>query len=237
LSKAVKTTTKYMRSKRYTEAKKKVDGKIAYAVADAIRLVKETANVKFDGTVEVHCKLGIDPKQSDQNVRGTLSLPHSVGNSTRVAAFVEADKEAEAKQAGADIIGGEELINEIVSKGKIDFDVAVATPSMMPKLAKAAKILGPKGLMPNPKTDTVNANIGKIVTEQKAGKLSFKNDDTSNIHVMIGKVSFDETKLLENFTTFIEAVRKLKPSSAKGIYFKTVVIKNVMGPAIRVAIS
>ena len=214
-----------------------VDSKKSYAIEDAITLVKETTKVKFDATVELHCKLGIDVKQSDQNVRGTISLPHSVGKSRRVAAFVEPDKEAEAKAAGADLVGGEELIAEIVTKGKIDFDVAVATPGMMPKLAKAAKILGPKGLMPNPKTDTVGAQIGKIVAEQKAGKLTFKNDDTGNVHVMVGKVSFDNAKIAENVNVVLDLMRKLKPSSAKGIYFKTCVLTSTMGPAIHLQVS
>lgn len=226
-----------MHSKRYNEVKSKVDAKTAYSLADAVKLVKETSSVKFDASVELHCKLGIDASQGDQNVRGTLVLPNPVGKSTRVAAFVEPDKEAEAKAAGADLVGGEELINEIASKGKIDFDIAVATPGMMPKLAKAAKILGPKGLMPNPKTDTVSAQIGKIIAEQKAGKLSFKNDDTANVHMLVGKVSFDEQKLIDNVTAVIELLRRMKPNSAKGIYFKSCTLTSTMGPAVRISIS
>lgn len=223
-----------MPSKRYKEANAKIDSKKAYPLEEALKLLKETATVKFDASVEVHCKLGLDTGQSDQLVRGTLVLPNSVGKTTRVAAFVEPEKEAEAKQAGADLIGSEELINEIVQKGKIDFDVAVATPGMMPKLAKAAKILGPKGLMPNPKTDTVGTNVAKLVGEQKAGKLTFKNDDTGNIHVMIGKVSMGEEKIATNFRTFIEALNKHKPSAVKGIYIKNCVIMSSMGPSIKV---
>lgn len=226
-----------MHSKRFKETSKKVDSKMAYSVADAVKLMKETSTVKFDASVEIHCKLGIDPSQSDQNVRGTLVLPHSVGRATRVAAFVEPDKEAEAKAAGADLVGSEELINEIVTKGKIDFDVAVATPGMMPKLAKAAKVLGPKGLMPNPKTDTVSPQIAKIIKEQKAGKLSFKNDDTGNVHTLVGKVSFDEAKLIENITALLDTLRRLKPASAKGIYFRTCVLNSTMGPAIKLSVS
>lgn len=226
-----------MRSQRYQEAKKKIDSKQAYAIADAVKLVKETSNVKFDASVELHCHLGIDPAQGDQQIRGTLTLPHSIGRSVRVAAFVEPDKEAEAKAAGADLIGAEELITEIATKGKIDFDVAVATPAMMPKLAKAAKVLGPKGLMPNPKTDTVGAQIGKIIAEQKAGKLTFKNDDTGNVHLLIGKASFDEAKLTDNLNAVVELLRRLKPATAKGIYFKTCVLKSAMGPAVHLSIS
>lgn len=226
-----------MRSKRYSEAKKLVDSKKNYSIEEAVTLVKETTKVKFDATVELHCKLGIDVKQSDQNIRGTISLPHAVGKTRRVAAIVEPDKEAEAKAAGADIVGGEEFISELVSKGKIDFDVAVATPGMMPKLAKAAKVLGPKGLMPNPKTDTVGAQISKIIAEQKAGKLTFKNDDTGNVHVMVGKVSFDDAKIVENVNAVLELMRRLKPNSAKGIYFKNCVLTSTMGPAIHLQVS
>ncbi len=226
-----------MHGKRYKEVKKLVDNKKAYSVVEGVGLVKETSKVKFDATVELHVKLGIDVKQSDQNIRGTISLPNAVGKARRVAAFVEPDKEAEAKAAGADLVGSEELINEIITKGKIDFDVAVATPGMMPKLAKAAKILGPKGLMPNPKTDTVGAQIAKIIKEQKAGKLTFKNDDTGNVHVMVGKVSFDTANIAENVNAVLDLMRKLKPSTAKGIYFRTVVLTSSMGPAIHIQVS
>jgi large subunit ribosomal protein L1 len=225
------------RSKRYQELSKLVDPKKAYAPAEAIELAKKTSTTKFDGSVEVHLNLGIDVKKSDQAVRSTLVLPHSIGKSKKVAAFVVGDKEKDAKEAGADIIGGEELIEEIARTGKIDFDVAVATPDMMPKMAKVAKVLGPRGLMPNPKTDTVGTNVKKMVEELKKGKVAFKNDATGNVHQMIGKVSLDSTQLVENFTAFVDAIKKNKPASAKGAYIKNVTITSTMGPGIKVDVS
>lgn len=226
-----------MSGKKYEEAKKLVDAKKSYAVEEAVELVKQTSKAKFDATVELHLKLGIDPKKGEQGVRGTLSLPHGTGKSKKVAAFVSAEKEADAKAAGADIVGGEELVKEIIASGKADFDVAVATPDMMPKLAKAAKILGPKGLMPNPKTDTVGGNIKKMIEEQKAGKLSFKNDDGGNIHVALGKVSFDSAKLVANLNALLEMIKKARPASAKGVFIQNAVLTSTMGPAIRISVS
>lgn len=224
-----------MPGKRFTEAQKLVDPKKTYSVDEALALVKQFPKAGFDEAVELHVKLGIDPGKGDQQVRGTIALPNGVGGkSKRVAAFVEAAKEGEAKAAGADIVGGDDLIAEITTKGVIAFDVAVATPAMMPKLAKLAKLLGPKGLMPNPKTDTVSPNVGKMVTEQKAGKQSFKNDATGNIHQIFGRASFDEAKLKQNLMTLVEQIRKLKPASAKGIYLLNVSISTTMGPGIRV---
>ncbi len=220
------------RSKRYTAVKTKIDPKKTYSIEEAIALAKDTSTVKFDASIEVHLKLGIDPSKGEQQVRGTVTLPHGTGKSKRVAAFVESDKEAEATAAGADVVGGESLIAEIASSGKINFDVAVATPTMMPKLAKVAKILGPKGLMPNPKTETVGMNIKKMVTDTKGGKISWKNDDTGNIHQIVGKVSFPAENLAVNLTTILEAVKKAKPASAKGIYIQTSVLTSSMGPAI-----
>ncbi|HEU0050766.1 MAG TPA: 50S ribosomal protein L1, partial [Patescibacteria group bacterium] len=177
--------------KRYQELKKMVDAKKLYAPQEAMDLAKKTSGTKFDATVEVHINLGIDVTKGDQQVRSTISLPHSTGKTKRVCAFVNADREKEAKEAGADLIGGEDLINEIAKSNKIDFDVAVATPDMMPKLAKVAKVLGPAGLMPNPKTETVGPNVKKMVEELKKGKIAFKNDTTANIHQMIGKISME----------------------------------------------
>lgn len=213
----------------------KVEKNKVYPIDDAIKLVKETSGVKFDAAVEVHANLGIDPKKGEQQIRATVTLPNGSGKTKKVAAFVSAEKEKEAKEAGADLVYGEEEIKKIKDTGKIDFEVAVTTPDMMPKLAAIAKILGPKGLMPNPKTETVGPNVKKMIEELKKGKITFKNDETSNIHVSIGKTSFDEAKLKENFMAFMEALNKAKPATAKGTYIKTLVICSTMGPAIRIA--
>ena len=221
-------------SKRYSTLKKGVDSKKLYKLEEAIALAKQTATTKFDSTIEVHMNLGIDVKKGDQQVRATIIFPHSIGKSKKVAAFVSADKEKDAREAGAEIVGGEELINELASSGKIDFDVAGATPDRMAKMAKVAKLLGPAGLMPNPKTDTVSANVKKMVEDIKKGKVAFKNDQTANLHQAIGKASLDAAKLAENFTTFADAVKKAKPSSSKGTYLKSVTITSTMGPGIKV---
>jgi len=215
---------------------KAVDKNKIYTIEEAIDLVKKTSTVKFDSSVEVHIRLGIDPRKGDQLVRGTAVLPHSFGKSKKIAAFVEADKEKEAKDAGADIIGGDELIQKIKQTKKIDFDIAVATPKIMKQLALIAKILGPRGLMPSPKNETITTNLKKTIGELKKGKISFKNDDTANIHQVFGKVSFDNSKLLENYKTFLDAVVKAKPLSAKGIYIKNISICSTMGPGIKVAL-
>lgn len=222
-----------MHSKRYSSLKSTVTQK-SLVPADAVAAVKAAATAKFDETVELHFNLGIDPKQGDQQIRGTISLPHGTGKTKRVAAFVDSANEAAAKAAGADIVATEETIDEIVRTGKIDFDVAVAVPSMMTKLAKAAKVLGPRGLMPNPKTDTVSPNITKMIEEQKAGKISFKNDNTANVHMIVGKASFSAEQLTANVVAALDAIRKVKPQSSKGIYFKSVTLTSTMGPAVRV---
>lgn len=220
-------------SKRYSEAKKLVEKSKKYQPLEAVELAKKTASTKFTGSVEVHIRLGIDPKKTDQTVRATLVLPHSTGKTKKVIAFVSAEKEKDAKDAGAERVGGEELINEIAQTGKIDFDVAVATPDMMPKLAKLAKILGPKGLMPNPKTETVGPNVKKMVEELKKGKIAFKNDITGIIHQAIGKTSLENSQILENLTALMDAIRKAKPASAKGAYLKSVTLTTTMGPGIQ----
>lgn len=225
-----------MRSKRFTSLKSTVQQKALSSEA-AVELVKTNATAKFDETVEIHFSLGIDPKQGDQQIRGTISLPHGTGKTKRVAAFVDAANEAAAKAAGADIVATEETIEEIARTGKIDFDVAVAVPSMMAKLAKAAKVLGPRGLMPNPKTETVNPNIAKMIAEQKAGKISFKNDNTANVHMIVGKASFSAAQLAENVNAAIDALRKAKPASSKGMYFKSVTLTSTMGPAVRLDVA
>ncbi len=223
-------------SKRKEESQALVDKDKVYAIDEALTLCKKAATAKYDEAIELHIKLGIDPGKSDQQVRGTVTLPHGIGKSKRVAAFVEQEKEAEAKAAGADIVGSEELIAEIAQKGNIDFDVAVATPTMMPKIAKLARLLGPRGLMPNPKTDTVGPNVQKMIEEQKAGKQSFKNDNSGNIHQVFGRASFEESKLKENLELLLDVIRKLKPASAKGIYIKSATISSTIGPGIKIEV-
>jgi large subunit ribosomal protein L1 len=220
-----------------TAAKKKVyefDKAKAYPITEAIEMIKKFSTVKFDASVEVHMNLGIDPRKGDQQVRSAVSLPHGTGKTIKVAAFVAPDQEEACKQAGADLVGGEDLINKIKLSEKTDFAVAVADPTMMKHLAKIAKILGTRGLMPSPKNETVSTNPAKAVAELKKGKVSFKNDDTSNLHVAIGKVSFDADKLKANFETIIEAVKKSKPATSKGSYLKNVTICSTMGPGIKV---
>lgn len=213
----------------------KVDKTKVYNWDEAIKLVKETSGVKFDASVEAHARLGIDPKKGEQQIRSTVILPNGIGKTKIVAAFVSPEKEAEAKAAGADFVYGEEAIKKIKDTGKIEFEVAVTTPDMMPKLAIAAKILGPKGLMPNPKTETVGPNLKKMIEELKKGKLTFKNDDTCNVHVSIGKVSFSDTQLKENLTAFMAALLKAKPATAKGTYIRNLVLSASMGPAIKIS--
>jgi len=222
-------------SKRMKALRAKVDANKVYTLDEALKLAKETSGVKFDASVEVHANLGIDPKKGEQQVRSTVVMPHGTGKTKTVAAFVSAEKEKEAKDAGANFVYGEEQIKKIKDTGKIEFEVAVTTPDMMAKLAGIAKILGPKGLMPNPKTETVGPNIKKMIEELKKGKITFKNDDTGNIHQLIGKVSFPEAQLKENFTTFLEALKKAKPNTSKGTYIKSLTLCTSMGPSIRVS--
>lgn len=224
------------KSKRYQEVKAKVNRDQTYSLDEAIKLLKETSNIKFDASVEVHLKLGIDPKKGDQIVRSSVTLPHGTGKTKKIAAFVTPEKEKEAKEAGADVVGGKELIEQIKKDGKINFEVAVAEPAIMKELAIIAKTLGQKGLMPNPKTGTVTPDVKKAINELKKGKANFKNDDTGNVHMMIGKVSFSDDQLKENFHTFIEAVKKAKPESLKGTYIKSITLASSMGPGIKVAV-
>lgn len=224
------------KSKGEVKVKKTFDyekGK-AYTFNEAVELVKKFSKTKFDASLEVHFRLGIDPRKGDQQVRSAVSLPHGTGKTIRVAAFVSPENEDACKQAGADIAGGEDLINKIKETEKTDFDVAVADPGMMKSLAKIAKILGTRGLMPSPKNDTVSANPAKAVADLKKGKVSFKNDDTANLHVAIGRISFDNSKLKENFETIVDAVKKSKPATSKGVFVKNVVICSTMGPGIKV---
>jgi len=213
-----------------------IDQTKAYPLAEAIALVKKSAKTKFDASVEVHFRLGVDTQKGEQQVRLAVSLPHGTGKTIKVAAFVTPAKEKEVRAAGADYVGGEELINEIKKNEKTDFQIAVAEPGMMKNLATIAKILGTRGLMPSPKNETVTPDPAKAVAELKKGKVSLKNDDTGNIHVAMGKVSFPAESLMENFTALLEAVRKAKPATSKGIYLKNITINATMGPGIKVAI-
>ena len=220
-----------------TELKGKVDKTKSYPLSEAITLVKDTSTVKFDASIELHVRLGINTKKSDQQIRSTVVLPHGTGKTKRIAAFVGPNDEQAAKDAGADLIMGEEEIKAIKDTGKIDFDIAVATPEMMPKLAVAARVLGPKGLMPNPKTDTVDKNVGKMIESLKKGKAAFKNDTTGIVHQIVGKVSFDNEKLAENIIVFTEALKKAKPSGTKGTFFKSIYLTSSMGPSVKVTLE
>lgn len=208
-----------------------------YPVEQALELAKKTSKAKFDASIEVHFKLGIDPKKGDQQIRSAVTLPHGTGKTIKVAAFVESGKEKEVKNAGADPVGGEGLIEQIKNSAETNFDVAVAQTSMMKKLTEIAKILGTRGLMPSPKNETVTDNPAQAVLELKKGKISFKNDNTANIHTIIGKRSFDTNKLTENFNTLLESIKKAKPAGAKGQYIKSINICSSMGPGIKVTLE
>ena len=221
------------RSKKYTDLSKKVDKTQQYSPAQAAELAKETSPTKFDATVEVAMRLGVDPRQADQLVRGTVSLPHGTGKTVRVIAFAEGDKAEAALEAGADEVGSDELVKRI-SEGWLDFDAAVATPDQMAKIGRIARILGPRGLMPNPKTGTVTPDVAKAVTEIKGGKISFRVDKHANLHLIIGKTSFSADQIAENFSAALEEVQRLKPASSKGVYIKKVTLTTTMGPGIPV---
>lgn len=224
-------------SKRFLELTKKIDKNKVYELAEAVKLVKETATTKFDSAIELHFRLGIDPKKGDQQIRGTVVLPHGIGKSKKIAAFVSEDKVKEARDAGADLVGSEDLIQKIKKTGKCDFEIAIASPDMMPKLAPIAKVLGPKGLMPSPKNETITADIKKTIEELKKGKIAFKNDDTANIHQVVGKASFDDEKLIENIKTFVKAIEKNKPETSKGTYINAIYLTSTMGPAVKMEIK
>lgn len=223
-------------SKRLQAARAKLEPGKLYKIEEAIRLVKETSQVKFDASVELHANLGIDTKKGDQLVRGSVALPHGSGQIVRVAAFVPEALAKVAKEAGADVVGGEELMEEIKKTGKCDFDIAVTVPEMMKSLAGIARILGQKGLMPNPKTGTIGPDVKKMVSELKKGKVSYKNDSHANIHLTIGKVSYDEKILLENFQAVFDSLKKSKPSGVKGTFIKTMTLTSSMGPGIKLAL-
>ncbi|MCM3006791.1 50S ribosomal protein L1 [Priestia koreensis] len=221
------------KGKKYIEAAKLVDRTNAYSVAEAIELVKKTNTAKFDATVEVAFRLGVDPKKADQQIRGAVVLPHGTGKVQRVLVFAKGEKAKEAEAAGADYVGDQDYINKI-SQGWFDFDVIVATPDMMGEVGKLGRVLGPKGLMPNPKTGTVTFDVTKAVNEIKAGKVEYRVDKAGNIHVPVGKISFEDAKLVDNFTTVFETLQKAKPSAAKGTYMKNVAVTSTMGPGVKV---
>jgi large subunit ribosomal protein L1 len=222
--------------KSYRAALAKVDRSQRYLLEDGLRLVKETGRAKFDETIEMAVRLGVDPRQADQNVRGTVTLPHGMGKTVRVLAFAKGEKEKEAQEAGADFVGGEELVKKI-SDGWFDFDKTVATPDMMAAVGRIGKVLGPRGLMPNPRAGTVTMDIGKAVKEIKAGKLEFRVDKAGIIHVPVGKASFNPDRLIENARAVLTSILRAKPASAKGNYVRGVTISTTMGPGIKIDLS
>ena len=219
--------------KKYQEAAKLVDRTTLYDTADAIALVKKTATAKFDETVEVHIKTGCDGRHAEQQVRGAVVLPNGTGKTVKVLVFAKGDKVAEAEAAGADHVGGDELIPRIQNEGWLDFDVVVATPDMMGVVGRLGKILGPKGLMPNPKAGTVTMDVAKAINDIKAGKIEYRLDKTNIIHVPIGKASFTEEQLADNFQTLIDAINKARPSAVKGQFLKSVTLSPTMGPGVK----
>lgn len=223
------------RSRRYKESLSLVDRMRRYSIDEGIELLKRTATAKFDETVEMSIRLGVDPRRSDQMVRGTVVLPYGTGKSVKVLVFAKGEKEREAIEAGADYVGAEDLVEKI-SQGWFDFDVAIATPDMMQLVGRLGRVLGPRGLMPSPRTGTVTFEVAKVVREAKAGRIEYKVDSSGNIHAPIGKVSFESEKLKENGLTLLEAVLKAKPSGVKGQYLKGVAISSTMGPGIKLDI-
>lgn len=224
------------RGKRFTAAQQTYDRTKKHAVDEAFDLLQKTATAKFDETVDVAVRLGVDPKQSDQQVRGAVDLPNGLGKTVRVVVFAKGPKEEEAKAAGADMVGSDELVAKIQG-GWLDFDKAIATPDMMATVSKVAKILGPRGLMPNPKVGTVTMNVGQAVSAEKKGKLDFRVDKTGIVHAMIGKKSMGAQKLKENYLAFMNAIVKAKPSTSKGIYLLSATLSSTMGPGIKMDVS
>ncbi|GAA4723578.1 50S ribosomal protein L1 [Brevibacillus fulvus] len=222
--------------KKYQDAVKLIDKNKLYDVTEGIELVKKSATAKFDETVEAAFRLGVDPKRADQQIRGAVVLPHGTGKVQRVLVFAKGEKAKEAEAAGADYVGDADLISKIQG-GWFDFDVVVATPDLMGEVGKLGRVLGPKGLMPNPKTGTVTFDVTKAVNEIKAGKIEYRVDKAGNIHAPIGKVSFDTDKLAENLATLTEALNRAKPAAAKGVYIKNVSLSSTMGPGVRVAVK
>jgi large subunit ribosomal protein L1 len=219
--------------KRYRQAVELFDRMREYSPSEAFKILKELPDAKFDETVEVAFRLGIDTRKNEQALRGTVALPHGTGKTVRVAVFAAGDKAREAREAGADVVGGEELVEDVM-KGQIDFDAAVATPDMMASVGKAGRVLGPRGLMPNPKTGTVTTDIAKAIADIKGGKVEYRADRTGNVHLIIGKKSFEERNLLENYLVIVDEVLKAKPASAKGRYIRSLAVSSTMGPSVRI---
>ncbi len=225
------------RGKKYVEAAKLIDRTAAYDVEQAMELVKKTATAKFDETIEVHIRTGCDGRHAEQQIRGAVVLPHGTGKSVKVLVFAKGDKAAEAEAAGAEYVGAEELIPKIQNEGWFDFDVVVATPDMMGVVGRLGRVLGPKGLMPNPKAGTVTMDVTKAVNDIKAGKIEYRLDKTNIIHVPIGKASFSEADLTDNFQTLMDAINKARPSSLKGQYLRSVTVTSTMGPGVKLNVA
>lgn len=222
------------KGKSYIEKAQLVDRQSQYELAEAIDLVQKTARAKFDETVELHVRLGVDSKKADQQVRGAVVLPHGTGRDVKVLVFAQGDKIQEAEEAGADFVGGEELAEKIQNEGWLDFDVAIATPDMMGVVGRLGRVLGPKGLMPNPKSGTVTQDVGSAIKEIKAGKVEYRLDKANIVHVQIGKASFTEAQLADNFQTLMDAIVKARPAAVKGQYIKSLVVVSTMGPGVKV---
>ena len=225
------------KSKRYASVVEKVEKNKVYTVAEAVKLVKELSNTKFDETVEVAMNLNLDTKKADQQLRGAIVLPHGTGKSQTVLVLAKGDQAKAAKEAGADFVGDMDMIEKIEKENWFEYDVIIATPEMMPMLGKIGKVLGPKGLMPNPKTGTVTMDVAKAVSDTKKGKVEYRTDSYGNIHGIVGKVSFDEAKLAENLTAFVNAILKIKPTTVKGNYVKNISISSTMGPGIKLDVN
>ena len=225
------------RSKKYTEAISKVEKAKVYTVEEAVKLVKETSITKFDGTVEVAMRLNLDTKKADQQLRGAIVLPKGTGKTNRVLVIAKGDAAAKAKEAGADFVGDVDLLEKIEKENWFEFDTMIATPDMMPLLGKLGRVLGPKGLMPNPKTGTVTMDPAKAVSEAKAGRVEYRTDSFGNVHAVVGKVSFAEEDLIENIRAFVANIIKIRPTSVKGDYIKNISITSTMGPGIKIALN
>ncbi|TAN23366.1 MAG: 50S ribosomal protein L1 [Actinomycetota bacterium] len=223
-----------VKGKRYTAAAAEFNREKLYTVAEAVEIVKKSAKAKFDETVEFAVRLGVDPRKADQILRGTVTLPAGSGRTVRVAVFAAGEAAQAARDAGADIVGADDLVSRCLNEGFTDFDVAIATPDLMGQVGRLGRVLGPRGLMPNPKTGTVTTDVGKAVTEFKGGRVEYRTDKVGNVHLPIGKVSFDNKSLLENFRAVIEELTRVKPASAKGRYFRSVALSSTMGPGVKI---